>query len=115
VRGLHLIRLPLLHELSLLQMLVFHLRLRLRVRLRVCILLIEIGVIALLHLSQGLTLLLLPCLQLGLLTWLIGALIGSGFRCGRHRLGFRQVLGMYGDRAACAARTYDVRVESAWP
>jgi hypothetical protein len=72
-RGLHFSRLPLLQELSLLQMLVFHLRLRLCLRLRVGvgILLREVSVIALLHLGQLLTLLLVSCLQLGLLTLVV--------------------------------------------
>ena len=117
-RGLHLSRLPLLQELSLLQMLVFHLRLRLclRLRARVGILLSEVSVIALLHLGQLLTLLLLSCLQLGLLTLVVSLpLICHGSRSGGSRLGFRQFLGMHGDRAAGTGRRDDVRVESAGP
>ena len=117
-RGLHLSRLTLLQELRLLQMLVFHLRLRLRLRLRVGvgILLREVSVIALLHLGQLITLLLVSCLQLGLLTLIVSlALICHRFRAGGSRLGFRQLLGMHGDRAPGTARTHDVRVEAAGP
>jgi hypothetical protein len=74
--GLHLVRLPLLQELSLLQVLVLHLRLGVRAG----ILLGEISVIALLHLPKGVTLLLLSCLHLGLLTLVVSPLIRDGFR-----------------------------------
>ena len=57
--ALDLTYLPLLQELCLLSMLMFHRRLRLRVG----ILLSEVGVIALLHLRQGIALLLLPRLH----------------------------------------------------
>jgi len=57
--ALYLTYLPLLQELSLLSMLMLHRRLRLCVG----ILLSEVGVIALLHLRQGIALLLLPRLQ----------------------------------------------------
>jgi hypothetical protein len=58
--ALHLGGLPLLQKFSLLSMLVFQRRLRLCVGM---LLLIQIGVIALLHLRQGIALLLLPRLQ----------------------------------------------------
>src|SRR6516225_866151 len=92
-------------------MLVLHLR------LRVCVgaLLIEVGVITLLHLGQLFTFLLLSCLHLGLLTLVVRRSIRYGLRRGRSRLRLRQVLGMDGDRSTRAARTYDVRLESTGP
>ena len=56
---LHLSRLPLLQKFRLLSMLVFHRRLRLCVGM----LLIQVGVITLLHLRQVVALLLVLCLQ----------------------------------------------------
>ena len=110
-RSLHFSRLSLLQKLCLLQVLVFHLRLRVRIG----ILLSRVGVITLLHLSQLLTLLLLSCLQLGLLTLVVRRLIRRRSRGSGSRLGFGQLPSVYGDGPACAARTHDVRVEGAGP
>jgi len=68
MQALHLARLPLLQKLGLLPMLVLDRGLLLRVGT----LLIQIGVITLLHLVERIALLLVSCLQRGLLALVFG-------------------------------------------
>jgi len=105
MQALHLTRLPLLQKLGLLTMLVLDRGLLVRVGT----LLIQIGVITLLHLVERIALLLMPRLQRGLLALVVGLCVGwrlgragRRLRFGRLRVG--QITCMHGHRTARAAR-----------
>ena len=99
-QALHLARLPLLQKLGLLPMLVLDRGLPLGVGT----LLIQVGVITLLHLVERIALLLVSRLQLGLLALVVGPCVGWGLWRARWRLRFGQIPCMHGHRAARAAR-----------
>jgi hypothetical protein len=86
-QALHLIRLPLLQELGLLPMLVLDRGLLVRVGA----LLVQIGVITLLHLVERIALLLVSRLQRGLLTLVVSFCVGWRLWRARHRLRFGQI------------------------
>ena len=114
-QALHLARLPLLQKLGLLPMLVLDRGLLLRVGT----LLIQVGVITLLHLVEGIALLLVSRLQRGLLVLVVRFRVRGRLRRARRRvwracrrlwracrcLRFGQIPCMHGHRTARATRS----------